>query len=122
MTMASGRRGFLKGAGLVGGALVSVSVIGEPSSALISPATGEEARRYDVTAFGARGDGNTIDSPAINRAIDVVAGAGGGTVYFAAGTYLCYSILLKSRVTLYLEQGATIVAADPAPAGSAGYD
>ena len=37
--------------------------------------------------------------------------AGGGTVYFPAGTYLCYSIRLKSNVALYLDQGATILAA-----------
>ncbi len=69
---------------------------------------------YDVRGFGAAGDGKTIDTPAINRAIDAAAGAGGGTVYFRAGNYLCYSIHLKSKVALYLEQGATIVAADPA--------
>ena len=69
---------------------------------------------YDVRAFGATGDGKTIDSPAINRAIDAAAANGGGTVYFRAGNYLCYSIHLKSKVALFLDQGATIVAADPA--------
>ena len=58
------------------------------------------------------GDGKTIDSHAINRAIDQAAAAGGGTVYFRAGDYLCYSIWLKSKVAIYLDQGATIVAAD----------
>jgi polygalacturonase len=68
---------------------------------------------YDVRAFGAKGDGKTIDTPAINKAIDAAAAAGGGTVHFPAGKYLSFSIHLKSNIALYLDQGATIVAADP---------
>jgi polygalacturonase len=66
---------------------------------------------FDVRNFGAVGDGKAIDSPAINAAIDAAASAGGGTVYFPAGTYASYSIRLKSQVTLYLDQGAVILAA-----------
>ncbi len=78
----------------------------------------------NVKAFGAAGDGQTIDSPAINRAIDTAAGGGGGTVYFPAGTYACYSIRLKSQVCLYLDQGATILAASTPIEGTTtgGYD
>ena len=68
---------------------------------------------YNVRAFGARGDGKTLDTPAVNKAIAAAARAGGGTVRFPAGTYLCFSIQLKSNIALYLEQGATILAADP---------
>ena len=68
---------------------------------------------YDVRAFGAKGDGKRLDTPAINKAIETAALAGGGTVHFPAGTYLCFSIRLKSNITLYLDQGATILAADP---------
>jgi polygalacturonase len=68
---------------------------------------------YNVRAFGAKGDGKTIDTPAINKAIDAAAAAGGGTVHFPAGKYLCFSIHLKSNIALYLDQGATVVAADP---------
>ncbi|HEV2499966.1 MAG TPA: glycosyl hydrolase family 28-related protein, partial [Terriglobia bacterium] len=78
---------------------------------------------YDVRTFGATGDGRTLDTPAINKAIEAAAGAGGGTVWFPAGTYLCYSIHLKSNVTLYLDHGATILAAEPPAEGaSGGYD
>jgi polygalacturonase len=102
------RRGFLKTAGVgFGGAVIGFS--GQANAAEAGPAR----LVYDVRAFGAAGDGKAIDSPAINRAIDAAAGAGGGTVYFRAGDYLCYSIHLKSKVAIYLEQGATIVAADP---------
>ncbi|HWS89654.1 MAG TPA: glycoside hydrolase family 28 protein [Pyrinomonadaceae bacterium] len=69
---------------------------------------------YSVRAYGARGDGKTLDTPAVNRAIEAAAAAGGGTVHFPAGTYLCFSIRLKSNVTLHLDRGATILAADPA--------
>lgn len=88
-----------------------------------SPASGAEdntpGRFFDVTKFGAKGDGRTIDTTAINRAIDAAA-ARGGTVYFPAGTYASYSIHLKSNVALYLAANATILAA--APAGGKGYD
>lgn len=78
---------------------------------------------YDVRAFGAKGDGNAVDTPAINAAIVAAARAGGGTVSFPAGTYRCYSIHLQSRVALYLGPGATIVAAACKALGGAGdYD
>jgi len=71
----------------------------------------------NVRAFGAAGDGKALDTAAVNKAIDAAAAAGGGTVTFAAGSYLCHSIHLKSNVALYLDMGATIVAA-----GAPGYD
>ena len=67
---------------------------------------------YDVRAFGAKGDGKTLDTPAFNNAIAAAGKAGGGTVEVPAGTYLCTSIHLQSNITLYLDQGATIQAAD----------
>jgi polygalacturonase len=79
------------------------------------------ASDFNVKTYGAAGDGKTIDSPAINKAIDAAAEAGGGTVYFPAGTYLCFSIRLKSHVGLYLDHGAVILAANPAE-HEGGYD
>ena len=73
----------------------------------------KNVRFYDVKDYRAAGDGKTIDSPAINKAIETASAAGGGTVYFPAGTYLSFSIRLKSNITLYLDNGATILAADP---------
>ncbi|WP_296617467.1 glycoside hydrolase family 28 protein [Sphingomonas sp.] len=69
---------------------------------------------FDVRAFGAKGDGRTIDSGAINAAIAAAARAGGGAVLIPPGRYLCFSIELKSRVTIQLAKGAVIEAADPA--------
>jgi polygalacturonase len=69
---------------------------------------------YNIKTYGARGDGKTLDTNAINRAIDAASASGGGTVFFPAGTYLSFSIRLKSNITLYLDNGATVLAADPA--------
>src|SRR3989454_1853777 len=73
-----------------------------------------DAPVYNVKAFGATGDNKTLDTSAINKAIDTAAAAGGGTVYFPAGSYLSVSIHLKSNIALYLDQGATLIAASPA--------
>ena len=43
---------------------------------------------YNVRSFGATGDGKTVDTPAVNRALEAVAAAGGGTLVFPAGTYV----------------------------------
>lgn len=78
----------------------------------------------NVRHYGARGDGAATDSLAINRAIDAAAATGGGTVYLPAGVYLSYSIRLKSKVGLYLDHGAVILAG-PTPldgTSSGGYD
>ena len=68
---------------------------------------------YNIRDFGAKGDAKTLDTNAINKTIDAASTKGGGTVFFPAGTYLSFSIRLKSNITLYLDNGATILAADP---------
>lgn len=78
---------------------------------------------FNVRTYGATGDGKTVDTPAINKAIEAVASAGGGTLVFPAGTYICFTIRLRSRVDLYLSRGCTILAADsPKPGESTGYN
>ena len=71
------------------------------------------SRVFDVRAYGAAGDGKTLDSDAINRTILAAAATGGGTVLFPPGTYVSASIRLKSNITLWIEAGATIEAVDP---------
>lgn len=122
------RRDFLKMAGLTvaGGAttLFNPSLTTSQSQSAAPVATAQKRIYFDVRAYGAKGDGTSIDSPAINAAIDAAANAGGGTVTFPAGIYLSYSIHLKSNVALFLQQGATILAA-PTPyegLSSGGYD
>lgn len=67
---------------------------------------------YNVTDFGAKGDGVHLDTDAINNTIIAAANAGGGTVVFPAGKYLSFSIRLKSNITLHLNAGATLIAAN----------
>ena len=70
---------------------------------------------FDVKTYGAKGDGKAPDRLSINKAIEAAAAAGGGTVYFPAGTYLTGSIRLCSNLTLQFEPGSTLEAsADPA--------
>lgn len=69
----------------------------------------------DVRAFGAAGDGRTLDTAAIARAVEAVAEQGGGTLYFPAGRYLTGPIFLRSHLTLELAAGAVI-------AGSTNWD
>jgi polygalacturonase len=104
------RRHFLAGAAALVAAL--------PASSLAAPPIPANSL-FDIKRFGAKGDGRTLDSPAINAAIAAAAAAGGGTVYFPPGRYLSASIRLKSNITLYLEAGAVIEAAD---ASVARYD
>jgi Glycosyl hydrolases family 28 len=75
------------------------------------------ASNLNVRAFGATGDGVTIDTPAIDAAIAAASDGGGATVEFPAGTYLSVTIHLRSHVTLQLDAGATILAAP-----GTGYD
>ena len=94
------------------------------SGALAAAAVAQQADAdgvYNVRAFGAKGDGKTLDSPAVNKAIDAAHAAGGGTVRFPAGTYRSFSIRLKSNVSLHLDPGSVIFAADPRD-GDGKYD
>jgi polygalacturonase len=79
------------------------------------------AKIYDVKTFGAVGNGKALDTDDINKTIDSASAAGGGTVFFSAGTYLSYSIHLKNNISLYLDQGATLIGAETSEEG-VGYD
>lgn len=63
---------------------------------------------YNVRDFGATGDGVTLDTAALNRAIAACHAAGGGTVFVPAGLYLTGTIDLLSYVTLHIDSGATL--------------
>jgi polygalacturonase len=60
-------------------------------------------------AYGAKGDGTTRDTAAIQKAIDVCEQHGGGIVRLGEGTYLSAPIVLKSNITFELEKGATLL-------------
>lgn len=75
-------------------------------------ARGSEAKVYEVREFGAKGDGKTVDTAAIQEALDRCGRSGGGVVRFAAGTYLSRPIELRSKTTVVLEEGAVLKATD----------
>ncbi len=74
-------------------------------AALVS---GAQAKMFSVSQSGAKGDGVTLDTAAIQRSIDEAA-KHGGTVTFPAGTYLTGSIFVKSGVTLQVDKGVTLL-------------
>lgn len=67
------------------------------------------AAARSILDYGAKPDGKTLNTRAIQRAIDDVFQAGGGLVYAPPGTFLTGGIELKSRVTLYLEAGCVLL-------------
>lgn len=95
----------------VAGALLTTAVPGAVG------ATRAAAQVFNVKSYGAKGNGSTIDTPAINKAIAAAgAASGGGIVEFPAGKYKSVSIHLMSNVDIQLDSGATITAA------SSGFD
>jgi polygalacturonase len=65
---------------------------------------------FNVADYSAVGNGTTLCTEAIQKAVDACAIAGGGTVYIPAGKYLSGAIFLKSNVTLNISEGATLLA------------
>jgi polygalacturonase len=65
---------------------------------------------FDVRQFGAKGDGKTLDTAAIQAALDACGKSGGGTVQFAAGLYLSQPITIHTKTVVLLETGATLLA------------
>jgi hypothetical protein len=88
--------------------LVGTTFLGVASlagSASVRAAEGSGARTasvFNVVDFGAKGDGQTPDSEAIQKALDA-AGAVGGTVYLPAGRYPCHDLKVHAHTTLLAE-------------------
>ena len=111
------RRNLLKASPLAVASAVGYVALGQ------TPSNGAAKALFDVRSYGATGDGKTVDTPGVNRAIEAVAAAGGGTLVFPAGTYLCFTINLRSNVEIYLSAGCVVVAADsPQPGEATGYN
>ena len=100
------RRRFLARSGLAAaGAGAIFGIAPERSDAAQPLNTG----LYNVRDHGASGDGETLDTKAIQQAIDACAEAGGGTVYFPAGTFLSGTLYLKSDVNLHFDSGSMLL-------------
>jgi polygalacturonase len=93
------RRAFLRQSG---------ALLGQaPLARLLGPA-GPSAR-FDVRDHGAKGDGVSRDTRAIQAAIDA-AGHVDGTVYFPSGDYVAGTLRLRNHITVLLDAGATLIA------------
>ncbi len=78
------------------------------AAALLAATLPAMAKTCDARAHGAKADGTTKDTKAIQAAIDDCAKAGGGTVTLSGGTFVSGPIVLKSNITLDLAKGATL--------------
>jgi polygalacturonase len=67
------------------------------------------AATCDATKYGASGNGKSLDTAAIQKAIDACSASGGGTVLFSNGRFLSGTIFLKSNITLRIEPGAVLL-------------
>ena len=72
----------------------------------------EIAPTFNVREHGAVGDGQTLDSPAIQTAIDACSARGGGTVHLPAGQYLTGSLFLRNNISIHLDSGAVILGSE----------
>jgi polygalacturonase len=75
--------------------------------ALVLPAAAA-TKVCDARSYGAKADGTTKNTKAIQAAIDDCAKAGGGTVTLSGGTFLSGPVVLKSNITLSLAKDATL--------------
>ena len=79
-------------------------------STMALESAGPGAKVFDVREYGAKGDGQTLDTAAIQKALDECGKAGGGIVRLTAGTYLSQPISLRGGTTLQLDEGARLQA------------
>src|SRR5580700_7860836 len=93
--MSSLRRDFLR---LASAGVIATATGTQPRAPaeITPPRIHDPNAVFDVKVYGARGNGITIDTPAINKAIAAANAGGGGTVRFPPGTYACYSIHLRA--------------------------
>jgi hypothetical protein len=91
------------GAGLLGGK----SLAAEPDNAV--PYKNLGTKTYNIRDFGAVGDGETLDTAALQSAIDACHKDLGGTVLVPAGTFVIGTTELKSNVTLHIAAAGTLL-------------
>jgi hypothetical protein len=102
------------------GAMAAASFVGEPAGfSQVAPAGSHGAsttyapplgaRIYDITAFGAKGDRTTLNTSAVQAAIDACHADGGGTVLVPAGAFRIGTVELRSNITLHLASSAILL-------------
>lgn len=99
--------GILSTASVGAGLLATASQGAEASPS--SPENNLGTRVYNVRDFGAKGDGQSLDTAAVQAAIDACNKDQGGTVLVPAGTFVIGTVELKSNVTLYISAGGKLL-------------
>ncbi len=90
--------------------LMGASLMGRGAQSEESPnASDHGARVYNVRTYGARGDGETLDTGAIQKAVDACTADGGGVVLVPAGTFRIGSVEIRSNVTLRIAAGGKLL-------------
>lgn len=90
----------------------AITAHSQPGKALNLPAVKIPAFKKDtfnIISFGATGDGSTMNTAAINNAINTCSSQGGGIVLIPAGLWLTGPVVLKSNVNLYLKSQSTLL-------------
>ncbi len=67
-----------------------------------------DSNDINITSFGAVGDGKTVNTVAIQKAVDSCAAAGGGRVVVPGGTFVSGPVFLKSHIEFHLSAGAVL--------------
>lgn len=80
----------------------------ETVAVLMMAALMAHAKDYNIVDYGAKSDSTVLSTSALQQAIDDCSAAGGGRVVVPAGMYKIGTVVLKSNVHLFLEQGATL--------------
>jgi polygalacturonase len=95
-----------------GAVIASAFLDGSAAAAREKPAASTDdlgARVYNIRSYGAKGDKTTLDTVAMQAAMDACAGDGGGTVLVPAGTFTIGTVELKSNVTLHIAAAGTLL-------------
>jgi hypothetical protein len=101
--------GIAAGASIGSGLLAATGAIAEPPKRAATSESDLGARTYNIRDFGAKGDGTTLDTDAVQAAIDACTKDQGGTVLVPAGVFVIGTVELKSNVTLRLAASAKLL-------------
>ena len=89
--------------------MVLIAVVACPALTILSNLGSAADGVFNVRNYGAAGNGKSIDTTAINKAVKACADAGGGQVRFGPGRYISGTVHLRDNVTLFFEAGATLI-------------